>query len=340
MLLNSSTLALQNVFAQNLAKMLSPDELGAFILVLANSMQNLQLQKALAPKLSTIFSQLEPKYDIKCAPDDHSVFCALKSSGISQHLSPNAVWTTRFVGEDNLWQCSYNPFRSLRPARASKATFTGLQQPFNEENFHFDKAFLRTEILSEETFEGTHLQVMYHKFPFISYHLLIVIDAAQHRSQHMDQQIHQITWELASHIEKNIPGFGIAYNSLGAGASVNHLHIHSFLNNVPLAIEKPIWRHNGGLRQYPLDTTRCKSMQQTWQLIDQLHQKNNPYNLLYRNKVCYVIKRKPQGSIKAPLWMPTPGWYEACGGFNLENRALFEKLSSDEIESGLSLFRN
>jgi diadenosine tetraphosphate (Ap4A) HIT family hydrolase len=340
MLLNSSTPALQNHFTQNLAHMLSSDELGAFILVLANSMQDAQLQKALSPKLSTIFSQLASKHDIKCAPDDHSVFCALKYSGISQHLSPNAVWKTRFVGENNLWQCSYNPLRSLRPARASNTTFTGLHQPFSEENFHFDKAFLRTEILSEETFENTHLQVMYHKFPFVPYHLLIVIDAAQHRSQHMDQQVHQTTWKLASHIGKNVPGFGIAYNSLGAGASVNHLHIHAFLDNSPLAIEKPIWQHNGGLRQYPLDTARCASMQQTWQLIDQLHQENNPYNLLYRNRACYVIKRKPQGSVKVPAWMPTPGWYETCGGFNLEDQALFESLDSDKIEAGLSLLRN
>ena len=319
--------------------MLSPDELGAFILVLANSMQDTQLQAALVPRLKSTFKNLEAMDDLHAGPDDLAVFDAIKSTGIFQYLSHSVVWKTRSLGEDSLWQCTYNPIRALRPARASKETFTGIQKPFNEDTFHFDKAFLRAEILSEETFENTPLRLMYHKFPFIPYHLLIVIEAAHHRAQYLDQNTHQLTWNLANYLSTRIPGFGLAYNSLGAGASINHLHIHSFVNDALLSIEKPIWKHNGGLLEYPVQATCCKSSQESWQLINRLHNKNTPYNLLYRDEVCYVIERKPQGSINLPAWMPTPGWFETCGGFNIDNQALFEKLNQDKIETGLSLLR-
>ena len=339
MLLESSPTDFQIQFKQKLSKMLSPNELGTFILVLANSMQDTQLQAALAPQLKSTFNDLEAIGDLRAAPDDLAVFDALKSKGISQYLSQAAVWKTRNIGKDHFWQCTYNLIRALRPARASKESFTDIQKPFNKDTFHFDKAFLRAEILSEEIFDNTLLQVMYHKFPFVPYHLLIVIEAARHRAQYMDQKAHQLSWNLASHVSTNIPGFGIAYNSLGAGASINHLHIHSFIDEALLSIERSIWEHNGGPLEYPVHATRCKSSEESWQLLNQLHNQNTPYNLLYRDEVCYVIERKPQGSATLPTWMPSPGWFEACGGFNLDDQTLFEKLTQDEVQAGLSLLR-
>jgi len=339
MLLSSTPTDFQNQFKQGLSKMLSSDELGAFILVLANAMQDAPLQAALAPELESIFNDLEAIKDLQAAPDDLAVFSALKATGISLYLSQAAVWKIRFIGEAKLWQCAYNPIRALRPARASKETFKTLQKQFNEEAFHFDKDFLRAEIISEKTFENTQLRVMYHKFPFVPYHLLIVIEAAHHRAQYLDQTTHQLTWNFAKHVSTNIPGFGLAYNSLGAGASVNHLHIHSFVDETLLSIENPIWKHNEGHHEYPVRTTRCKSSQQSWQLIQRLHNQSTPYNLLYRDKVCYVIERRPQGSVELPTWMPSPGWFEACGGFNLSDLTLFENLGQDEIKAGLSLLR-
>ena len=123
MLLSSTPTDFQNQFKQGLSKMLSSDELGAFILVLANSMQDAPLQTALAPELESIFNDLEAIENLQAAPDDLAVFSALKATGITQYLSQAAVWKTRFIGEAKLWQCAYNPIRALRPARASKEIF-------------------------------------------------------------------------------------------------------------------------------------------------------------------------------------------------------------------------
>jgi diadenosine tetraphosphate (Ap4A) HIT family hydrolase len=293
-------------------------------------MQDGQLQKALAPKLQHIFDALKQNPNLQAAPDDLAVFDALRSNGISQYTA----WKTRQVDQ---WQCAYNPLRTLRPERASKEVFTGLEKPFDDNAFHFAKPFLRPEIISEEVSDGMELQIMYHKFPFAPYHLLIVINALQQRPQFLDEATHNLTWQLAIHVEKNIKNFGLAYNSLGAGASVNHLHIHGFVNQA-FAIEHKSWQHNGGERVYPLDIFRFDKAGQSWQAINTLHKQNQPYNLLYRAGVCYVIPRKPASDVELPGWLSSVGWTEACGSFNLSDENNYQALTSDNILTTLRLF--
>lgn len=332
MLFESNQSDFNLLFKTKLSQMLSPDELGAFILVLFNSMQESDLQESLAPQLETTFNALKNNPNLSSAPDDKDVFDALRKTGISHYRA----WQTRQLEH---WRCAYNPLRALRPERASNEQFAGLQRPFNEDGFHFSKPFLKPETLSEELFENTPLKIMYHKFPFAPYHLLIVIEADKHRPQYFDQEAHQLSWKLASQVEKNINGFGLAFNSLGAGASVNQLHIHGFVDNQPLSIEQDSWQHNGGSDQYPLNVAPFHSVEDSWALIDKYHQQKQPYNLLYRAGACYVIQRKPQGSVDLPDWLPSIGWYEACGGFNLSDEHYYQNLTADKIQSILSSYR-
>lgn len=329
MLINSNTHELQTLFKDKLNDMLSPDELGSFILVLFNSMQDTDLQKALAPKLEATFNALKSHPNLQSEPDDLGVFEALKQSGITSY----GAWENKQIEN---WHCAYNPLRALRPERSSKESFDGLQQPFNDNAFHFSKPFLKPEILSEESFEDTALQVMYHKFPFAPYHLLIVVEASKHKPQYLDEHSHKMTWDLAKHCEKNISGFGLAYNSLGAGASVNQLHIHGFVDDKLLAIEQKFLGHNGGEAIYPLEVNGFSSAHSSWILIEGYHQQNQPYNLLYRSGICYVIRRKPQSEVELPEWLANVGWYEACGGFNLSDKHYYEALTADNIQKTLS----
>ncbi len=328
MLLSSDTAAFRENFESRLVTLLNRDEPGTFILVLANSMQNQQLHDALAAKLQASFNHILNNPDLHAPKDDLLIINTLKAQGISQY----GVWKTRRI---HAWQCTCNPFRALRPERSSKAPFAGLKQPFNDDAFHFSKAFLRAEILSTETFEETDLQIMYQKFPFAPYHLLIVIDAAQKKAQFLDEKTHKMIWNLALHIETNISGFGLSYNSLGAGASVNQLHIHGFINQDSFAIEQNSWAHNGGRENYPLAVERFHSARAAWEKINQFHTLKQAYNLLYRAGVCYLIPRKPQGSVTSAKWLGNMSWYEACGNFNLSEEDYFTRLNSNDIYSAL-----
>lgn len=335
MLLNTDFKTFKQRFETHLGEMLSADELGAFILVLANSMQDDHLQAALAPQLATTFTALKQRHEhnsLKATDDDCQVFEALLESGIERYHP----WEQKSLSP---WRAAYNPFRSLRPQRASKERFEALMQTFDEQGFHFDKHFLKPEILSEEQINGQAIRVLYHKFPFVAYHLLILLDPKGHHPQFMMEWSHQLSWNLTKQCAESIHGFGLAYNSLGASASVNHLHVHSFVETEPFSIENKIWQHNGGDRSYPLRCHPVHSASESWELIEKLHQDNQPYNLLYRPSVCYVIPRPPQGLRDLPQWLPDAGWYELSGGFNLIRRHHFDDLNVDDIEGGLSSLR-
>jgi hypothetical protein len=153
----------------------------------------------------------------------------------------------------------------------------------------------------------------------------------------LDEATHNMAWNLARESEKQIQHFGLAYNSLGAGASVNHLHIHGFVDK-PLAIEHASWQHNGGELRYPLKAFRFNHVAKSWQCIHALHRQNQPYNLLYRSGSCYVIPRKPPSAVELPGWLPSVGWTEACGSFNLSDENNFNNLTSDKISHALLRF--
>ena len=315
--------------------MLSPNEPGAFILALANSMQDRSLRESLSPGLRKVFRELLVKREtggLSGAPDDLVVFEALARRGIEGY----GAWRHR--GE-SLWRCTFNPLRALRPARSSAEAFSGLERSFDEKAFHFDKPFLKPETFGEEAFRGRPVRALFQKFPFVGHHLLLLPDPARHCPQRLDEATHRWFWALAETMGRNIPGFGGAYNSLGAGASVNHLHFHGFVQPDPFAVERGEWRHNGGEQPYPVSVSRHASGEDAWRMIAGLHAANQPYNLLYRPRVCYVVQRAPQSERTLPEWMETAGWQEVCGGFSLSDRTMFDSLTAHDIEQGLALLR-
>ena len=129
--MNSSVTLFQQRFKDKLAEMLSPDELGAFILVLANSMQDNALELELATDLRTVFGLLRERDDqcgLNAAPDDLDVFRQLRQTSIDTYTT----WKSRRIDS---WQCVYNPLRALRPFRSSSEVFSGLNHVFRWREF-------------------------------------------------------------------------------------------------------------------------------------------------------------------------------------------------------------
>jgi hypothetical protein len=329
MLFESSLETFKSRFTRQLGDMLSAEELGAFILVLANSLQDETTHKYLAQPLAERFQSLvnsQKKGELVGAPDDMAVFNALLATGIECF----APWRQRSLGP---WRMACNPLRGLRPQRASGERFVGLYQAFDNQRFHFDKPFLRPEILSEEVLDGRNLRLMYQKFPFVAFHLLILLDASKHYPQFMSAELNRLAWSLVT--ECALAGFAVAYNSLGAGASVNHQHLHGFVAQEKLSVEDRVWKHNGGNKTYPVNCIPLASAKESWPLIQQLHDSNQPYNLLYRAGVCYLLTRPPGDQLHLPGWMPDAAWYELSGGFNLLEEQYFDRLTTLDIESAL-----
>jgi ATP adenylyltransferase/5',5'''-P-1,P-4-tetraphosphate phosphorylase II len=225
----------------------------------------------------------------------------------------------------------------MRPARSSETVVEHIHQSFNPNAFHFNKPFLKSEIFWEGEWAGKEYRVLYNKFPFAPWHLLIVPEANRQQPQFLTKEAHQDIFKLSTK-SMHLSGLGIAYNSLGANASINQLHFQGFIFDQALPIEAPGWKQNGGNKQYPVNCYNYSSHKLAWQKIKQLHAKNQPYNLLYRNGFCYVIPRKGQGKVGLSEWVSGIGWYEISGMFTLLDYDRALHLSANSIYKELNKF--
>ncbi len=322
-----NTATFQSLFSTRLEAMLQPDAFGAFILVLANSLQDEASRSVLSAALSRSWQHLRSRIDapgVSIAPDDDRVFRKLETIGPAR-LS---AWRTALQGD---WEINLNPMRALRPPRASVEVVSTLYRRFDAGGFNFNKPFLAPEILWEGDWRDCSLRVLYNKFPFAPYHLLLVPQPQLEQPQYLAREYHELISVLAGEMAACIPGFAIAFSSIGAGASVNQLHFQSFVRETPLPVELDKWNHNGAHDAYPLTCTRFDDAGGAWRRIEELHQANNAYNLLYREKACYVIERRLQSDDHIDPDIRGAGWTEACGVFNVPDERTQQSLGADTL---------
>jgi hypothetical protein len=321
----------KNQFITHLKKMLDSDKLGAFILVLANSQQDSEVRQALHADIESAFGDIKKRFDdIKetSPQDDVDVFEQLP--GIN--LSDIPIWKTRKEGP---WDIVCNTIRKLRPARASAQVLNSIKKDFDASGFHFNKTFLKPEILWQGGYRDIQLRVLYNKFPFADYHLLIVVSPEDERAQLLDQVSHKLIYDLVQQCSERLAGFGVGFNSLAAGASVNHLHFQGFFRQVLLPIEDACWKHNGGEDEYPLTVYRYHDAVSAWAKIKQFIEQDVAFNCLYRADACYVVPRKYQGTVALPDWLKGAGWLDVAGVMTVSDEAAFHSITTDLISRSL-----
>jgi hypothetical protein len=323
----------QQHFIQRLTQLLDNDELGVFILVLANATMDSEifarLKPLLAKKYQYFINQIEQFTDYPV--DDLSVFKQLLELGLDN------IQLTR-QRTSGPWVLQYNQLRSFRPARNSQNTISNLFQPFDARAFHFNKPFLAKEIIWKGQIQSSPVTLFYNKFPFADYHALMLIDAEKEKPQFLSLQDCSDIWlviEALTHIQ----GMAFAYNSLGALASVNHQHWQMLLSQQPYPVEHSRWTHNGGADSYPLPVDCFESTQNAWNEIDKLQHCNQAFNLFIRPQKVYLIKRKTQGEYPQPLWSGGLAWSELSGQFTLTQFSDYEELSTQKIEQLLAQLR-
>jgi diadenosine tetraphosphate (Ap4A) HIT family hydrolase len=325
----------KNLFASKLKNMLSDDELGAFILVLANSQQDAFLRKELADGLQHTFSRLKDNFiagNLNAPPDDIDVFKQL----INVELDDIQPWLHRTAGD---WEVVCNSMRQLRPARASSQVLSSIRQAYDESKFHFNKPFLKPEILWQGVHKGVMSRVLYNKFPFSDNHLLIVLSPEDNRSQLLTRDAHDYAISLVDEMSEKLPGFGIGFNSLAAGASVNHLHFQGFIREQKFPLEMAHWSHNGGEKEYPLQVKRFADEVSSWNYIEQLIKQNKAFNCLYRNNCCYVMQRKFQGTVELPDWLAGAGWLDLAGVMTVSDADTFNAIDEKAVAHALVLLK-
>ena len=339
----SSKAQFRHIFEQNLVQLLDYDELGIFILVLANASFDQHVHDYTSQALHEKYHQLAEKYRallqdgqlLTEAPDDILVFLKLMAMGGIDQISQTEF---RYVHHNKgQWELQFNHIRSLRPARISQNVIDGIFLDFNPDGFHFNKPFLQKECYWSGTLRDKKLQIFYNKFPFARFHSLLVPDAEKCLPQYLKHDYHQYIWQLTGQLGETLPGIGMAYNAYGAFSSINHLHFHLFIKEHPLPVMEPAWQHNGGNQNYPLECRVFDNMQESWSFIEHLHQLHISYNLIYLPGKLYCLPRKHQGTYPDAPWTSGFAWYEVSGGFTTFNHTQFLDLDYSQLEQELAL---
>jgi len=329
--------AFRAAFADGLARLLANgDGLGGYILVLANAAQAPALWQQLESRLeerhyhlaALITSALRQGRSLNLPEDDLLVFLKLMAMGFG--TAGIAQW--RAAGP---WEVAFNPLRALRPPRASQRRVEGIALAFDPNGFHFNLPGLAQEVLWAGELLGRPVRLLYNKFPFAELHGLLVPEPERELPQLLTPELHAWAWEVGQALGRTLPGFGVAYNSYGAHASVNHLHFQTFLRTRPLPLASPHWAHNGGHTPYPAHCQRFDDPLAAWMAIDRLHVRAVPYNLLYLPGRMYLLARRPQGSLTPPAWSAGHAWYEMAGGVVTFSRDDYDRLEADAIEAEL-----
>jgi diadenosine tetraphosphate (Ap4A) HIT family hydrolase len=325
-------------FAQGLGGLLCEDcGLGAYILVFNNAAFDAGLRAALGPALAGRFAVFSAAFqealkrgaDPAEPPDDVAVFLRMMAVGYGG-LAPVDL---RRAGP---WELQFNPVRAFRPARSAGERLTALRRPFDPSTFHFNKPFLRLETFWSGNYEGRRLDFLFNKFPFVELQTIVVPDREFESPQFLTRADHDLAWSLTGAVGESMPGVVTGYNSLGAFASINHLHFHLTPRERPLPLMEPAWRHNGGSADYPIPCQVFDRCGPAWKEIDALQRRDQAFNLLYAPGRLYCLPRRHQGDYTLPGWCGGQAWYELAGGFICFDAARFQLLQADEIRATMA----
>jgi hypothetical protein len=332
--------ALRRRFVAGLDEMLAKHEgLGVYILVLANAAQDPALWQPLCDQLIqrhhrhavAIKTALRNGAKLDAPEDDLMVFLKLMALDLGPgEFEQLQVSPRRQLG---VWEVQFNPLRALRPARMSEARVEGVMRPFEVNGFHFNKPFLAKEVLWQGELAGKPARLLYNKFPFAPLHGLLVPEPELQRPQFLTPEMHGWAWDVACQAGDAISGFGIAYNSYGAYASVNHLHFQTFVRTQPLPLQLL------APALYPLPLQHFSDAASAWFHLDALHAAGTPFNLVYSQSGVSVIARARQGEVPLQAWSPGFAWSEVAGVFSVSSRADYDGLSVAVIEQALAELR-
>ncbi len=325
-------------FKQGLVGLLHDyNELGVFILVLANVSFDPRLQQDFEKKVRGRYTLLRRSFKkdprqfyLDGAKDDVRVFGKLLQIGM------DGLHHTEFRDEGP-WEVQFNQLRSFRPSRIADTKVDGIYAPFDAERFHFNKQFLLKESFWEGELCGRSTSMYYNKYPFMPMHTLIVPEREALKPQYLHRDDLDYFWRVCEQMGETMPDVMFGYNSYGANASINNLHFHMFVREKRLPLLRDEWKHNGGEKEYPVGCGKFTSLHEAWVFISELHRQEISYNLVAAPGELYCLPRSRQGSYCHASWNTGFAWYEMSGGIAAVDEQVYESLSAEQITRELEL---
>lgn len=325
----SSVTNFHTAFINGLDKALSSPDLNpaTFNLVFGNAIHHHQ-EREFLQRLEASKNNLAGKVDLNATDDDTVIFLKLKDMQLDWQN-----WTMLEDRKINSWNVQLNKFRMLKPKGYADQVITQVHISFNENDFNFNK--IEGPVLWSGDISGHKASLYYNKFPYKDLQALLVLDPEKNKEQFLTGEDHSFVFEMTNSLSR-LYNVSFGYNSLGASASVNHLHFHLMVGIEKLPVAEGKWLHNGGNIPYPANIYVYDNPQDSWTLIDKLNQKNIPYNVLYLPGKIYVFPRKFIGTYKDVPWSVGFGWIQMSGNFIVYDEDAVNRLTEDIINDALT----
>jgi hypothetical protein len=309
--------------------------LSAFILVCANAYFDPEILAELNNDLRKAFLAIREKYFRLFAEghilgernaEDLLVFLKIALVGMEQ------LRVVEFK-QLNEWTLQFNHIRSFRPQRTAARVVASIDVPFNENAFHYDAALCERECFWSGLLLDKQVSLLYNKYPFARLHALMLPEPEKKLKQYLTREYHTWAWDVMQTLTQELPGFGMGFNSLGTFASVNHLHFQTFIQPRGMPVTNPVWKHNGGEKEYPLGCTVFDKWEDAWHWIERIYRQNTTsFNLLYTPGKVYGFERKRQGTYRHAPWTSGFAFYELSGNMITFSREDYTALTHDQIE--------
>ena len=206
-----------------------------------------------------------------------------------------------------------NPDRKGK--RPSQYSGNGIKQEFDANKFNYNK-IPSEEVISEDQINGMNVTTVVNVSPFAEGHFLLVPERAAGHPQYLDKSDYLLMAleRMAASSKSNLK---ITYNSLGAFASINHLHFQGFYYGGDLREQEP-WNDGqlpvermerqeiatvdgvkiSQVQDYPAhalafaSNDNVKLAQTVFKYVNILNERSIAYNILITKKEVIVLPRK------------------------------------------------
>jgi diadenosine tetraphosphate (Ap4A) HIT family hydrolase len=287
-------------------------------------------------------------YNATKSPDDLIVLGNLwgkVKDGKVQVPSPERKQVGKFV-------LQYNYLRGFRPKRAAQSKDVPLDMPFNSRSHHFMQPVFMNEEFYSMDMNDNHFDFYFNKYPFAPGQFILVPNKEKCHNQYLDPDRDiGIISTVSEIMEKGVFGrsMRLGYNSLGAHASLNHLHFQGFFIDTEDNWQPPLEEElkesasknkTHCFRNKPYNTGiwfPYSEQKDFGQFLREIKKEDKRYNLYYTPEGIALFIRRNQGDPryldllgKSPF---TTGYafFEMMGEIVCPDENAFKNTSEDQI---------
>lgn len=273
----------------------------------------------------------------------------------AKNLSTNQVINTAFEEKKisgTEFRCQFNGYRALRPG--GSVSRAGRQQDISphahECGFYCQDttqtlSLLRRTPLAQIKLKHHHWNAYYNAAPlereghFIW--LPIRISGKGLTLPHYLQTLDRAAIEDLFLLHDRSANFVLLFNSLHAGASVNHRHVHAVYRRHPLAIEKQqatACDRFYVLKTYPAEGFMFQGIQSVARVSEyamKLQESGIPFNLIWAEGRVFLVPRNIEHEVTEEFPFDALSAMDIGGKIVTTDKATYDSMSKERIEAAL-----